>query len=190
MGFGRRDFNDMCLKSASFLQPPTSFICFNIVSFPLCLPPAPSQADWLQLLLMSCCAHHVIANSSFSWWAAYLHRAFARRDPEAVAFTVAYPAHYHPSTNPLSQERGWRKGQMYPSDWTEVAFDADRGWLLDKFERTNVFKLLCYFFCVNGPCISLVILIRPLPLRMSIPPFACRDVRLYCGRRRRAAGAG
>ncbi|WP_300156630.1 alpha-1,2-fucosyltransferase [Solidesulfovibrio sp.] len=33
---------------------------------------SPEDADYTQLYLISCCKHHILANSSFAWWGAWL----------------------------------------------------------------------------------------------------------------------
>jgi hypothetical protein len=43
------------------------------LSFPVTYASQEGIADWEELVLMSRCAHHVIANSTFSWWAAWLN---------------------------------------------------------------------------------------------------------------------
>jgi hypothetical protein len=66
-----------------------------------------SIEDWKQLLIMSNCHHHIIANSSFSWWGAYFN--------ENVDKIVCYPSMWF---GPALANK--RLDDMFPSDWTCV----------------------------------------------------------------------
>jgi hypothetical protein len=55
-------------------------------------------ADWQQLLHMSCCRHNIMANSTFSWWAARFNRTpgacVVYPTQWMVGQTMAMPAHW------------------------------------------------------------------------------------------------
>jgi hypothetical protein len=66
-----------------------------------------SLADWEQMLFMSCCTHHIIANSSFSWWGAYLNR-----NPSKV---VCYPSvWFGPSVEHDTKD-------LIPPEWVRIS---------------------------------------------------------------------
>jgi len=48
------------------------------------VPDMEKMADWEEMVLMSCCHDHIISNSSFSWWGAYLNPSPTKR--------VVYPS--------------------------------------------------------------------------------------------------
>lgn len=52
---------EWCRENFRFIDRPISFIPSNLL-----------PADWEDLIVMSYCKHHIIANSSFSWWSAWL----------------------------------------------------------------------------------------------------------------------
>ena len=65
-----------------------------------------SLLDWEQLLLMSCCKHNIIANSTFSWWGAYLNS-----HPEKI---VCYPSTWFGPKNTYCID------DLFPSDWVKI----------------------------------------------------------------------
>jgi hypothetical protein len=68
-----------------------------------------SIPDWQQMLIMSCCQHNIIANSSFSWWGAYFNKCNSK--------LVCYP---HQWFGPALQQHS--TVDLTPNDWIRVQY--------------------------------------------------------------------
>ena len=66
----------------------------------------PQLEDWEQMLLMSLCQHNIIANSTFSWWGAYLNT-----NPEKI---VCYPGQW------FSPEAKKDTSDLFLDDWKKI----------------------------------------------------------------------
>jgi len=64
--------------------------------------------DYVDLILMSLCDHTIIANSSYSWWAAYLNRNVNKK--------VICPTNYLVGSSPWAHING----NYYPPTWTSI----------------------------------------------------------------------
>jgi hypothetical protein len=67
---------------------------------------APWDKDYLQLYLMSQCRHQIVANSSFSWWGAWLNQ-----NPGKIIVRAQ---------NPFADATLYHKPNYYPDDWIGV----------------------------------------------------------------------
>lgn len=72
--------------------------------------------DWELLLMMTLCSHHIIANSAFSWWGAFLGEVLAKKDGGNGARVVVYPeVWFGPSFTYLSTR------DLFPPHWQRVS---------------------------------------------------------------------
>ena len=65
--------------------------------------------DWKQMLLMSCCKHNIIANSTFSWWGAYFNQ-----NPDKLVY---YPYKWF---GPALKHN---TADLFPQTWNEITYD-------------------------------------------------------------------
>ena len=69
-----------------------------------------SDCELTDLYLMSQMAHHIIANSTFSWWGAYLNRSKNKK--------VIYPSKWY---GPLREWRNNDLKDLFPKDWVKIS---------------------------------------------------------------------
>jgi hypothetical protein len=63
--------------------------------------------DYDQMLIMSCCSHNIIANSTFSWWAAYFNRGLEK--------IVCYPSVWFGEAYKNNEHN-----DLFPADWIQI----------------------------------------------------------------------
>jgi hypothetical protein len=75
----------------------------------------PSELDdWEQMILMSLCKHHIIANSTFSWWGAYFANG-KKSSSETPNKIVYYPSKWFGSA--LSSNK---KEDLFLDEWKKI----------------------------------------------------------------------
>jgi len=91
--------NEIVLKNISYL---TEYFSSNNLEF---VKVSDDICDWKQMIIMSLCHHHIIANSTFSWWSAYFNLYGDK--------IVCYPSVWFGISiqNKIVTD-------MYPSSWT------------------------------------------------------------------------
>ena len=95
---------------------------------------SPDLQDWEQMLLMSVCRHNIIANSTFSWWSAYINKN--------VDKIVCYPEKWFVKPKNLSE--------LFPKKWNMI--ENNNIYLKDFFDEMKnytIMKMDSYFPIFN-----------------------------------------
>ena len=70
-----------------------------------------TEGDIADLMLMRTCKHHIIANSTFSWWGAWLNENPSKR--------VFFPAIWY---NNIKEQKHFDSQSFMPSEWIKIQF--------------------------------------------------------------------
>ncbi len=74
---------------------------------------ATDNSDIIDLFMMAMCRHHIIANSSYSWWGAYLKQLFQTPEELSTSITIAPATWFNPESGFLSED-------IYCKDWIRI----------------------------------------------------------------------
>ena len=85
---------------------------------------SPEIEDWEQMILMSVCYHNIIANSTFSWWGAYLNQNIDK--------IVCYPDKWLAIKVDVSD--------LFPKKWTIINTNIIN--LKDFFDKINNYSII------------------------------------------------
>jgi hypothetical protein len=97
--------NDQTYVERQFIQPLQADPSFHGKFHFQCIDH--TLADWEQVVVMSLCQHHIIANSTFSWWGAYLRLGGS-------------PHVYYPSTWFGSAMGNKNMSDLFPPHWHKI----------------------------------------------------------------------
>lgn len=68
-----------------------------------------AKTDYMELMLMSACNHNIIANSTFSWWGAWLNN---NQNKIVIAPKIWF--------NNKSAQKKYQNGALVPKDWIKL----------------------------------------------------------------------